>query len=65
MLGDDGERAVEDVTVDQPVKLSRTPSRMDNAGPGHGEHTEEVLGEFGFTRREIDALRAEGVITPR
>lgn len=51
--------------VDQPVKLSRTPSRVDNAGPGHGEHAEEVLGEFGFTCREIDVLRAEGVITPR
>jgi len=30
------------------------------AGPGHGAHTDEVLGEGGFTPSEIDALRAAG-----
>ncbi len=30
--------------------------------PGLGQHTDEVLGEFGYSRAEIDALRRDGVI---
>jgi crotonobetainyl-CoA:carnitine CoA-transferase CaiB-like acyl-CoA transferase len=37
----------------QPVKLSRTPSKMATRPPEFGEQTEEVLAEFGFTADEI------------
>ncbi|KAB2885371.1 MAG: CoA transferase [Pseudorhodoplanes sp.] len=42
----------------QPVSLSRTPSAIVRHTPERGEHTEEVLAEFGFSREEIAALRA-------
>ncbi len=40
----------------QPVSLSRTPSRLAAPPPGRGEHTDEVLAEFGFSKQEIAAL---------
>jgi formyl-CoA transferase len=46
----------------QPVTLSRTPSRLAAPPPGPGEHGEEVLAEFGFSVREIAALRASGAL---
>jgi crotonobetainyl-CoA:carnitine CoA-transferase CaiB-like acyl-CoA transferase len=45
-----------------PVKLSATPADPGGAAPGPGEHTEEVLGEAGFSPAEIAALRAAGAI---
>ncbi len=48
--------------VGQPVKLSRTPSRLAAAPPDVGEHTDAVLKEFGFSARAIAALhKAEAV----
>ena len=41
----------------QPMSLSRTPSRLVRRPPGQGEHTGTVLKEFGFSKREIAALR--------
>jgi len=43
--------------VGQPVGLSRTPSRLAAPPPEPGEHTDAVLKEFGFSAREIAALR--------
>src|SRR6185369_10819407 len=43
-------------------KLSETPGETRWIGPKLGEHTEEVLTGCGFTRAEIDALRARGVV---
>ena len=43
--------------VGQPFTLSRTPSRMAVRPPDLGEHTDEVLKEFGFSTGEIGALR--------
>jgi formyl-CoA transferase len=40
----------------QPVSLSRTPSRLAAPPPDRGEHTDEVLAEFGFSQQEIAAL---------
>jgi crotonobetainyl-CoA:carnitine CoA-transferase CaiB-like acyl-CoA transferase len=48
--------------VSQPVKLSRTPSKMAARPPEFGEHTEEVLAEFGFAADEIKDLRAAKVV---
>jgi crotonobetainyl-CoA:carnitine CoA-transferase CaiB-like acyl-CoA transferase len=46
----------------QPVSLSRTPSLIARPTPERGEHSEEILAEFGFSENEIAALRASGAI---
>ena len=46
----------------QPVSLSRTPSRLVAPPPGLGEHTDAVLKEFGFSAKEIAALRQSNAI---
>jgi len=43
-----------------PVKLSRTPGKVSRPAPLMGQHTREVLAEFGFSRDEIEALVASG-----
>ena len=43
-----------------PVRFSRTPLRMERAGPMLGEHTREILGELG--RPDADALERDGVV---
>ena len=45
-----------------PIKVG--DSAMEHRrGPGLGEHTEEVLGEYlHLSRQEIDCFRSEGVI---
>ncbi len=48
--------------VAQPVTLTRTPSRIAAPPPERGQHTGEVLLEFGLSAREIDALRRTKVI---
>jgi crotonobetainyl-CoA:carnitine CoA-transferase CaiB-like acyl-CoA transferase len=48
--------------VGQPVRLSRTPSEIVAPPPMMGEHTEEVLAEFGFGKDEINKLRDDKVL---
>ncbi len=43
-----------------PVRFSRTPIRMERAGPLLGEHTREILVELG--RPDADALERDGVV---
>jgi crotonobetainyl-CoA:carnitine CoA-transferase CaiB-like acyl-CoA transferase len=45
-----------------PAALSRTPGAIRRAAPSHGEHTDEILAEFGYSREEIAALRRDGAI---
>ena len=45
-----------------PAALSRTPGAIRRAAPVHGEHTDEILAEFGYSREEIAALRRDGVV---
>jgi crotonobetainyl-CoA:carnitine CoA-transferase CaiB-like acyl-CoA transferase len=40
------------------VNLERTPPRICSAAPNLGQHTEEILREFGYSQAEIDELRA-------
>jgi crotonobetainyl-CoA:carnitine CoA-transferase CaiB-like acyl-CoA transferase len=44
-----------------PMRLSRTPVRLDRAGPLLGEHTAEVLAELGVSAEELRALVGSGV----
>jgi crotonobetainyl-CoA:carnitine CoA-transferase CaiB-like acyl-CoA transferase len=48
--------------VAQPVSMSRTPSTMAARPPEFGEHTDDILQEFGFSTAEIVKLRATRVI---
>ncbi len=45
-----------------PVRLSATPGGIRRRAPLLGEHTDEVLGELGYSAAEITALRAGGVV---
>jgi len=47
------------------INLSRTPPSIRRPAPEFGQHTEEVLLEFGFTWEEIESLKREGVVGPR
>jgi crotonobetainyl-CoA:carnitine CoA-transferase CaiB-like acyl-CoA transferase len=48
--------------VGQAIKMSRTPSRLAAPPPELGQHTDEVLREFGFSADEIAKLRATHAI---
>lgn len=48
--------------ITQPVTLERTPSKVVAPAPDWGEHTDEVLGEAGYSTQEIKRFHAEGVI---
>src|SRR3954468_11823615 len=43
-------------------RLSETPGRLRTPAPGLGEHTEEILGQFGIDRATLEGLAREGVI---
>lgn len=44
------------------AKLSRTPAAIRSAPPLLGQHTDEVLGELGYSAENIAAWREQGVI---
>lgn len=46
----------------QPVRLSRTPSALKVRPPERGEHTAEVLAEFGFDDTAIKDLAGRNII---
>jgi crotonobetainyl-CoA:carnitine CoA-transferase CaiB-like acyl-CoA transferase len=43
-------------------RLSDTPGRLRTPAPRLGEHTAEILGQFGIDRPTLEGLAAEGVI---
>ena len=48
--------------VGQPFTLSRTPSQLVDGAPEYGEHTNEILEEFGYSSDDIARLREVGAI---
>jgi crotonobetainyl-CoA:carnitine CoA-transferase CaiB-like acyl-CoA transferase len=49
-------------TLGAPVKFSETPGGVHRSAPIFGEHTGEVLREYGFTDVEIDSMARSGAI---
>ncbi|MGO4738969.1 CaiB/BaiF CoA transferase family protein [Bosea sp. 2KB_26] len=46
----------------QPFKLSRTPPASPTPAPARGQHSREILSEFGFSSTEIAALASAAII---
>ncbi|MET3439770.1 formyl-CoA transferase [Variovorax paradoxus] len=54
---------IESITgVASPLRLTATPPVLRHAPPALGQHTREVLAEFGIDAVRFDALRAAGVV---
>ncbi len=49
-------------TIGTPVKFSATPGGVRRGAPILGEHTREVLDEYGYTESEVEALVASGAV---
>lgn len=49
-------------TLAAPFTLSDNPLEVRGVGPEVGQHTQEILGEFGISGERIDALLEDGVI---
>jgi len=43
-------------------RLSDTPGRLRRPAPRLGEHTAEILGQFGIDKPTLEALARDGVI---
>lgn len=48
--------------VASPMKFSRTPVQYHRAPPLLGEHTQDVLAEFGFDAEQLRAWREQGAL---
>jgi crotonobetainyl-CoA:carnitine CoA-transferase CaiB-like acyl-CoA transferase len=48
--------------ITQPIKLSRTPARVESAAPGWGEQTNEILQSAGYSIESIAELRLSGAV---
>ncbi|AHB06766.1 formyl-CoA transferase [Pandoraea pnomenusa] len=49
------------LTVGNPIKLSASPTHVERS-PLLGEHTDDVLSEFGYSAQQIAALREVGAV---
>ena len=44
------------------AKFSRTPTSIRRAAPALGEHTREILDEFGVTAERYEQLRLDNIV---
>ncbi len=49
-------------TLGLPVKFSKTPGKVAMGAPVYGQHTREVLAEYGYDEEKIDELIAKGTV---
>jgi len=49
-------------SIGLPIKFSETPGSVRRAAPVLGQHTREVLREYGFSDAEVDEMAALGAI---
>jgi crotonobetainyl-CoA:carnitine CoA-transferase CaiB-like acyl-CoA transferase len=49
-------------TIGAPVKFSASPGGVVKGAPLYGEHTREVLAEYGFSEAEIEAFLKSGAV---
>jgi crotonobetainyl-CoA:carnitine CoA-transferase CaiB-like acyl-CoA transferase len=49
--------------VASPIRMERTKASLRSVPPTFGQHTAEVLAEFGYSKAEIEGLTAKGVIS--
>jgi formyl-CoA transferase len=49
------------LTVGNPIKMSDSPTDITRS-PLLGEHTDEILGQLGYSAQDIAAMRAERVV---
>ena len=45
-----------------PATLSRTPGAIRRPAPTHGQHTDEILRELGYSAEEITGLKRDGAV---
>ena len=48
--------------VGQPIIMSNADPSIQRPPPGKGEHSREILAEYGYSDAEIDAFANKGVI---
>jgi formyl-CoA transferase len=48
--------------VASPIRMDRTKPSLRRTPPKFSQHTSEVLGEFGYSKSEIEALVAKGAV---
>jgi crotonobetainyl-CoA:carnitine CoA-transferase CaiB-like acyl-CoA transferase len=48
--------------LNSPVHFTETPARIKHAAPQLGEHTEEVLLEYGYSWQDMEKFKEKGVI---
>jgi formyl-CoA transferase len=48
--------------VASPIRLERSKPSLRRTPPKFSQHTAEVLGEFGYSKSDIDALVAKGAV---
>jgi len=44
-----------------PVKLSRTPGKIQSTPPSLGEHSEEILEQLGYSKEDVQQFIKEGI----
>lgn len=49
--------------VASPIRFERTKASLRRAPPAYGEHADEILGEAGFAKADIEKLIEAGVVT--
>lgn len=48
--------------LNNPIKLSKSPAENRCKAPELGEHTEQILTDLGYSRHDIEQLRADGIV---